>query len=69
MIVEVDIDDNHDKQQLTFSNDSLNTLNFVEMYFDDIELMISLDDLEAVVKAFKTYRDNDKQRDCSCHEL
>ena len=67
MIIEVDTDDDHDKQDLTFSNDSLNTLNFVEMYFGDTEIMVSLDDLEAVVKAFKTYKDNDRERDCSCH--
>ena len=41
---------------ITFSNDDLDNSNFIDLYIDDKNYCISLSDLEAVVKAFKSLK-------------
>jgi len=41
-------------EQMMFADDYLNNVNLVDIVIDDKEYTISLSDLEAVVKAFKT---------------
>ena len=56
IIIKSETDDKTVK--IEFSNDELDNLNFISMYVDEKEYLVSLLELELIVEAFKRHKEH-----------
>ena len=56
MNIQIKIEGEDKEETLSFSDENMNNDNFVEMTLEDREYSIGVDDLEAVIQAFRNVR-------------
>ena len=58
MKIIIKVESETETTKITFSNDEFNNYNYVDMITENESYTVSVDDLEAVAKAFKTEQIN-----------